>query len=289
MTSLVKVCAVITTFQPDSVIQLVRSVAAQASDVVVVDDGSDSPPEGLPDEIHVIRCAENRGIAAALNVGLAAAKELGATHVLTLDQDSMIGPDFVASLTKFWSEAQRQGIRPGVLAPDDVGSVVYRGDARGDYRFVKEVMQSGALFSIVALEEAGGFDATLVIDGVDTDVCLRLRREGWAVLTCPVAMEHRLGNARVIRVLGRQVLLTRHRPFRDYYITRNRMLLLRRYWRSEPSWCLGAARRLMTAVVLTVSLDEDRRTKAAAIAAGIRDGILGRSGPLKGSRLQKWT
>ena len=285
-----KIVVVIPTFRPESPVgPLARAAAHQAMEVVVVDDGTAAPLDELPEGVHMIFCRENRGIASALNAGVGRAMELGATHVLTLDQDSMIDGDFVPDMRDNWVAAESLGLRPGVMAPDSVGNVVYRGIRRGVFRDVKEVLQSGSMFSLSALDEVGGFDESLVIDGVDTEVCLQLRLRGWDVLTCPLRMEHQLGNAVVIRLAGRSVLLTRHQPFRDYYMTRNRILLIRRHWRAEPFWCLGAARRLLTALVLTLALDSQRKVKARAIALGFRDGVANRSGALLKERRAQWS
>ena len=198
-----KIVVVIPTFRPESPVgPLARAAAHQAMEVVVVDDGTAAPLDELPEGVHMIFCRENRGIASALNAGVGRAMELGATHVLTLDQDSMIDGDFVPDMRDNWVAAESLGLRPGVMAPDSVGNVVYRGIRRGFFRDVKEVLQSGSMFSLSALDEVGGFDESLVIDGVDTEVCLQLRLRGWDVLTCPLRMEHQLGNAVVIRLAG---------------------------------------------------------------------------------------
>ncbi|MEI2642915.1 MAG: hypothetical protein V9G10_11460 [Candidatus Nanopelagicales bacterium] len=159
----------------------------------------------------------------------------------------------------------------------------------GDLLRVAEVMQSGALFDLQALTAAGGFSEDLVIDGVDTDVSRRLLGAGYAVLICPLPLRHRLGRTRALHILGRTVLLTRHAPFRDYYMTRNRLLIAARNWHQDRRFALGLLRRTAVAIGLTLIFDRPRRAKSAAIAHGVRDALRGVTGPLPGPQRERWS
>lgn len=282
------VAVVITTYEPGpATAALIHSLTAAGYRPIVVDDGSQRAPAPGPD-VEFLRLPENRGIAAALNAGVELARQFGGTHVITLDQDSMVGPDFVARMAEAWAEAVGLGLQPAVLAPGQVAGITYRGTPVGPLQTVPEVMQSGAMFALDRLRDVGGFDESLVIDGVDTDVCLRLRAAGGDVVVAPVAFDHQLGRARELRLGPRTILLTRHAPFRDYYMARNRVLLIREYLRNEPRWALGMARRTLVAFVLTAVFDEGRWTKMAAMSRGFWDGLRGRRGPLPIDRRRRW-
>lgn len=80
--------------RPDLLGRAIASALAQSApplEVLVVDDGSDVPPEVGPDpRVRLIRLPENRGNAAARNAGLAAAR---GRWIVFLDDDDVLLPD----------------------------------------------------------------------------------------------------------------------------------------------------------------------------------------------------
>lgn len=282
------IAIVVTTFEPDAGTRaLISNLLAPGYPLIVVDDGSVNPPAEVAGA-RALLLPNNRGIAAALNAGVDRARQLGATHIITLDQDTVVHAGFVEEMTRAWSQAGDLGLRPGVVGPGQVAGITYRGDMTGPMMSVPEVMQSGAMFAIEQLRQVGGFDESLVIDCVDTDMCLRLRAAGWDVVVAPVSVEHRLGRARGVTLGPRTVLLTRHPPYRDYYMVRNRILMIRAHLRHEPRWALGMARRTVVAALLTALFDQSRRMKVAAMARGLWDGLRGRRGQLPDELRQRW-
>jgi rhamnosyltransferase len=268
----VVVCPV---FNPPSATEgSLRAIREQSSDLVVVDDGSSIPVEYQG--IEVIRLSENRGIAAALNRGFETAVSRGATHVLTIDQDSQFPQGYVAALLACEARAMRQGLKPGAVGAMEFSGLRHRGRFRDGVLVVQESIQSGTLFSIEGLNMLGGFDESLVIDAVDTDACLRLQDCGWDVCVAPVGFEHELGQGHFVSLLGRQVWCSMHPPFRRYYITRNGLIVLRRHSRQHPRWALTYARRL--AVATWLAAREPDPGQRAAIRKGLSDGWHGLTG-----------
>lgn len=264
-----RIVAVATVLDPPPQTQdALQELAQQVNEVIAVDDGS-ADPVRLPG-VRVIRHEHNQGIAAALNAGVKAAAELGATHVLTVDQDSRFPADYVAQLLAAWTRAQEQGLRPAAMGAAEFSGLTHRGVWHDGVMVVAESIQSGTLFSVEALERIGGFDENLVIDGVDTDACLRLADAGYAVCVAPVGFEHALGEGHFVSVLGHQVWASGHAPFRRYYITRNGLLLLRRHGRRHPHWAMVSARRLAMASLLAARAPEQRAAMRAGVKAAWR-------------------
>lgn len=260
-----------------------------APPALVVDDGSscsyDSVLRQLDTAIETLRLPRNRGIAAALNVGLRRARELGAGWLLTLDQDSRLGPGSVAALLATATRCGDAGVPVGVVGC----GMVSTGGTAMHYRThevapgvlgTDEVLQSGALWNVAALTRLGGFDESLAIDGVDTEMCLRLSENGYAVLVAPDArLEHELGRAVPVRLLGREILATGHSPRRRRTIVRNRLRLAPRHLRADPVAGLIALRRM--AVGLTVDAAREPRLAPAllgAAALGTVDAMRGQTG-----------
>lgn len=281
-------------FCPDiDVIDNARTAAAQAS-VIAVDDGSDPTFDDTLEQIEaagcrVIRLDSNQGIAKALNTGIAAALRDGADQVITLDQDSRMSDAMVEMLSSSFVDSGIDGsvaaVGPGHLeGTGSEGTIRYAGKPgpRPGLIAVTEALQSGLLMPATALQALGGFDESLVIDGVDTEFCLRARRQGYQVLVdTRVRMHHRIGagaNARQFRAASWRPIATGHSARRRYYITRNRIRLLFRYGPREPKWAAVYVRRLVVSSVLAVTVEPDRIAKLLAILTGVRDAVLRRSG-----------
>lgn len=88
-----KVIIVIPTYNnPESIKDVVFDVLDHKYEVMVIDDGSDLPVEDIflteeKNKIHFVRHEKNQGKGAAIISGAKKAKELGYTHILSIDGD----------------------------------------------------------------------------------------------------------------------------------------------------------------------------------------------------------
>lgn len=267
---------------PEAVCDRVAAVTRCVTDVVVVDDGS--ADTGIYERLRsypnvtVVTKERNQGIAHSLNVGFAAALAGGARFILTLDQDSDVDESLIGRLTASVAHLERTNPgRWGAVGPGVIGGMRYTRRAAPGLGETPEIIQSGAVFNASALRDAGLADESLVIDCVDTDLCLRMRRKGFRIyVDNDLNMPHTIGTGETVRILGRRVLMSNHPPFRRYYITRNRLIMFRRYGRAEPRWMLLSARRLAVATLLAITVEENRGAKLTAVRRGIADFVRGR-------------
>ena len=248
-------------------------------DVWIVDDASPCTADRIlrqaSEEVQVRRFDHNAGIARSLNVGLQCAIEQGLPWLLTVDQDTNLGPDHVARLVAAADLWHEEGAAPvGVIGPeilrDRDGDLAYPTTEDGPLLRTAEVFQSGALWSVSALTQIGGFDETLGIDAVDAAACLALRRGGYAVLLVPgLTIQHGYGNGHAVRILGRTVRATGHSPQRRTTMVRNRLRLAPAEFRESPMQGLRSLRRLAVNTALAVTVEEDRWAKAKASLRGL--------------------
>ena len=144
-----------------------------------------------------------------------------------------------------------------------------------------DVITSGSLMSLAAYNVVGEFCEPLFIDLVDHEYCLRLLRAGYEVIVATHArMSHALGNRRVVPVVLGSLTLMNSLPLRRYYVARNSIFIARRYFMEFPNWVL----RLLFAIYITdtvIKIPRENGTakKWAAVARGLKDGLLGRLGP----------
>jgi rhamnosyltransferase len=294
------VAAVVTAFRPGAGLPaLVRSLVAQAARVVVVDDGSGPDADAVLDEARaagaeVVRHEANRGIAAALNTGIAAARaprdDAGSAHlaaVVTFDQDSTVDEGFVAALLGTSRDAAGAGLRVGLVAPARVEGLPspVSGYERG-FVLGGTPIQSGLFIPVATLDRVGRFAEPLFIDGVDTDYAVRVADAGLVVvLATGAALGHSLGERHPVTVLGRPVRVGGRaldfvvsKPFRYYYLLRNRVLLNRMHGRRHRAWSIGETLGDLRHCAIVLAVAPGRRRRLSAMTAGLRDGWAGRTG-----------
>lgn len=293
---LVSVCAVVVAYYPDAEFESrLRALLPQVAALVVVDN---TPTIGrsrtiaLPPlqaaRVCLIENSDNLGVGAALNQGLAQAVAWSCDCLLTLDQDSCSYPDMVQTLL-----AARAGCLPSpvvigsnYLDPRNGKTKVPKG---GTAEFLEQttVITSGSLVDVRFAQAIGGFRADFFIDQLDHEFCLRVRSHGGrVVIGCKVGMAHSVGEegGTWLPLLGR---LPNHAPLRKYYVARNSLVTIARYWRTEPGWCMRRATRLWLGLFLMATMERQRLRKVGAFVAGVVDAVAGRMGPCRHKCLQR--
>ncbi|MEB7505726.1 glycosyltransferase [Arthrobacter koreensis] len=288
-----RVAAVISAYNPPlDLVDKVKRLADQVELIVVVDDGS---PEADPSVLAglaeagavVLEQGTNSGIAAALNAGIRYAAESSPDFFLTLDQDSELDSGYVASALSAWERAKAQGLAVGmVCAESHNGSTVMVQKAGEAFLEAFDPMQSGTLIPASTFEVAGLLEEDLFIDCVDSEFTARIRGLGLAALIAPGCnIAHSVGDSRPMRlgtwhvtVGGQKRFVHSHAPFRVYYITRNGLVMYKRYLLKQPIWVL---RRIGLEIVfygVRVVYGPHRGRQIAAILFGVRDALAGRMG-----------
>lgn len=272
--------AVVPTFRPEaSVLDLVRVINAHHA-VLVSDDASPCTfdyvfweLEHLPN-VSSVRHHQNAGIARGLNDGLRRAQVLGASWLLTVDQDTAIDRTYVPRILAFGEQLIEQGYRIGVVAAERVndrsGVLTYPLRTLDHISVTEEVIQTGSMWSVEALTAIGGFDETLGIDAVDASACLRLREQGFVVAVVPdLEVHHAIGQAKTVAIFGRSIMLTQHDPERRATMVRNRLTLFRREFRQSPRHAIRTLRRVAVNQSLGLITEADRLAKIRGSIRGM--------------------
>ena len=297
VTSVAKVAAVIVTYQPDTaqVERILQALEGEVDSIVLVDNGSSEVPEQRwrqhSARLVVRRLAENKGIGAAQNEGVAVAKAAGATHVLLLDQDSLPAAGMVPVLLGAAQLLAERGVRVACVGPQRrrPDSEAVTGFTRLGWLGLRKircedptrpvecdfVVASGSLIPLASWEQVGGMEVDLFIDLVDTEWCLRARAKGYGVYGTAAVLDHTIGEAgKRAPLLG----LPRHKPFRYYYIFRNTMLLARRPY--VPLQVVVFQLGWLAALFLLVGVLRGGWSELRMMGRGARDGLRGVTGKL---------
>lgn len=190
---------------------------------------------------------KNLGIATAQNIGIRTllARHPGLRHIVFLDQDSRLGPDYVAQITAAFDAISHELPRLALLGP-----TAFRQDDGSEYKSVihhdksvihhdksaatslpfiprREVISSGSCISTAALADVGLNDEPLFIDYVDFEWCWRASSKGYVCgITPAVRIAHKVGQRELSFPGGYRVIISA--PFRYFYQYRNYLWLCRR-------------------------------------------------------------
>lgn len=292
-----KVAAVVTSYNPSvDIISRVTLLRNLVPYILVVDDGSNQDASPIlsvleEDGITVLRQPRNSGIASALNEGIRQARTLWEPDwILTMDQDSTLGENYVENALRSFRNAAAQGMRVGLVSPESHNAKpVKRLHGNKDVVQAFDPMQSGCLIPVSVLDDVGLFDESLFIDCVDTDFNLRIRAAGYSTpvgVGCDI--EHSLGETRPMSIMGRplrvdgqDLQIIHHSPVRVYYITRNIWLMVVRYFSTNRIWMLRRLWMEVESNIVRVAFGPRRIAFVRAWLTGIRDAVAGHSGRIR--------
>jgi len=283
--------AVVVTWNPDlgRLSAVLDALAPQVDGVIIVDNGSMNY-EALAtrwsghEHIEVVGLPDNRGIAGALNVGVARALLEQPRWIMTMDQDTLVADGAVAGALRELStldETRRASCALVALRPHPQPASIWLtryadrllvlGEL-GPFLERRGVITSGNLVRADVARRVR-FNEQLFIDQVDFDFCYSLRRLGLRVVQQQtITMDHILGE--------RYDDLERVHPYENaqrlYYIARNstylvlrRRLLVRFYLAQIVVFC-GA--------YVSVNGATSAAQCARVVARGVGDAVTRRMG-----------
>lgn len=284
------VCAVIATYHPSAtMLENLRNVLSEVQGLVVVDNGSNPEELGALREesrslgFQLIENGDNLGIAEALNRGVRWAKSKAYSWVLLLDQDSMACDGFVAALLRTWLSHPQ---------PDKIATVHPRYLHRelgcralalraGDGSRIW-CLTSGALMPTWIFDRIGWFASEFFIDWVDIEYCFRIRAAGYLIVESEAILIHDPGQSAPASVLGLRFWPSHHSSVRRYYMSRNRVVVFRKYLFSLPGCTLKAMYSALRDTAKCFLGEKDRPRKFRNFLLGTWDGLRGRMGIREG-------
>lgn len=241
--------AIIITYNPNVDVLRSNVISLLASpfikEIIIVDNGSLNNLDSLRDKqgVIIMYLGTNRGIATAQNIGLRIVQKSSSKYALLLDQDSEIESELVEKLINGFQELTLCGYKLAAVGPRPYDlfeekkmkpRIQRDKNISNNYSITKQIIASGKLINMDALNEVGMMEDDLFIDGVDHEWCWRAGKYGYTIAIIENAiMKHRLGDGRG-KFLG--VTYKIGSPIRLYYQFRNILLLSRRtyvplYWK----------------------------------------------------------
>jgi rhamnosyltransferase len=281
------VCAVVITFHPTAeVLQNIAKVRPQTQGLLVVDNGSSAVELGpfhaasTEMDFMVIENGENLGVAAALNQGIRWAQSQGYECVILLDQDSTASEDLIETmLAEYASYSDREQIAVVVPRYVDRKSGHEIPVSRSRQGEILVARTSGGLTRLSLIPRIGLFLEDFVIDQVDYEYCLRLGALGYKIVQCNQAvLTHSLGDMEWHDLGVGGFVSTHHNAKRRYYMTRNRIRIVRLYWRRYPAYCFDLLFSTLKDTIKIVLVEKSKYLKLKNTAIGVRDALINRMG-----------
>lgn len=243
----------------------VKSLMGNVGHILIVDNGSDEESIALLESfddssVSVLLLKENKGIGFALNIGVEVARANGYHWLLTMDQDSLIDPGMIkAYQAAIQNNQDLECLTPNIDALGPVEESTY----------VNYAITSGNLVRVSVFDDVGLYDEQFFIDYVDFEFSLRYRKHGGRIYCVQNAqMKHQLGDISNCQKVS-SIFYTSHSPLRRYYMFRNHLYLLERYFLSFPILMTKLTTALLFLFALLIVNDEEPRISYSYIFRGV--------------------
>lgn len=243
----------------------ILSIYKQVSKVIIFDNGSENINTIIQlivefENVELLRNDKNIGIAAALNKLMQWGADRDYNWMLSLDQDSVCGLDYVSQMEKYLNVEPNLGIVAPIIVDRNVGIVGH--NPKKEYSHVNTCITSGAFSKISAWKKIGKYDESMFIDSVDFEYCYRMRKNGYGVIQIKnIKLLHEIGNSKKRRFLFWKIDVTGHSAFRKYYIACNNVYypLKHKLW---IRFLRGNIRNLWTIIVIAL-YESDKKNVSA--------------------------
>jgi len=273
-----RTAGVVLTYHPtEEVCENIRLLLEQVDHVYVVANSPDDESRRVLSCVDTARTDVleqdgNVGVGAGFNAGMRAAMDAGYDYVWIFDQDSTVGEGMLAALLR---AHERTDVKVGIVGPAlraaETGNV-YDADRGQGSAPIEALISSGALFSRGLIQDIGYHDEALFIDYVDHDISLRAGRAGYTNLKVfDTLLDHRFGESVPGSFFGRRVYVSNYTPLRQYYMSRNRVILARRF--GYGRWLRDDIRYALKAWLKVLACEKERPSKIGAFFRGLRDGL----------------
>ncbi|MGK7933876.1 MAG: glycosyltransferase family 2 protein [Microcystaceae cyanobacterium] len=300
-----RIAAYITAYEDiDAVKNCITAIKQQSYpvDIIYIIDNSTLPISHQidnDDKLIFDHHPENIGIAEGLNISINWSIQQNYDFLWTFDQDSEPTPDALSSLINAYDKLVNDNINLGIIAclPIDKNTgYKLQGLVFNSYKFTEIsksqqesdayecdiVITSGSLMVVSAVNNIPKINDKLFIDGVDWDLCLKLKEQNYKIyLDQNSILTHNYGTSKQITILiiKKQLTVSQYSPLRYYYICRNQTFIETRYAATQNNLTYAILSRLLNMlkkVIKIIVFDQNQMSlKLYATVKGTMDGLQG--------------
>lgn len=282
-----KIGGIMVLYKPDwaVTIKAIQSLISQVDKLVIVDNSPGEDNSRRLSEfmnIDYVPLGENRGIAAAQNVGIKVLIENGFDFIIFSDQDSIAENNIVNRLLKEFLEIKDSNSDIGLIGPMAVNRTTGEEyvnrkkieeeltTSKGNFYICQSIISSFSIVPSILFEMNGFYEEKLFIDFVENEWCFRLRAKTGlkSVMSRQCKISHQLGTPGSF--LGLSINISS--PFRLYYQIRNFFLLSKRSY-VPKRWKKQVGKKITLKLLYYSIVPKNRNKYFRSIVRGIRDGF----------------
>lgn len=276
MYKMADVCAVIVSYNCTNVIfENIHSLLKQTAQLLIIDNASCERSKNIlsryenEPNIMVVYCRENAGIAKRLNDALFWAADHGYKLLLTMDQDTVLHDNCVRHMLEVLNaDVRNVSVGPNRKTKNDAAHPKNSWNIDASY-----LITSGNLVKVDNALYVGGYMTDLFIDLVDIEFSLALRSAGNLLKIAKNArMDHKVGEYEFNSLMGFNFCYLSHSPKRFYYIYRNHVIIIKKYFLKYPFFCMKMM-FFLTLDSFKVIFEKKSKEKIKEAFKGIIDGM----------------
>lgn len=273
---------VIVTYNPnDLFLKTISAAKACFSNIYIIDNSEDLRKKEFLSSIcnqYGVRLFSNEfntGIADAFNKGIDL-QEDPLDWILLLDQDSIIIPDILKTISKIYLDFDgREKIAV-------IGSNFFEAKRKSSDGSVPalasladSVISSGSFIPLKNHKIVGPFRSDFFIDLVDIEYCLRARAKGFKILVSNTPlMHHQIGEMKEYNLGFKSTATSNHAAFRRYFMMRNHIVLIKEYFAKYPGWVLSSLSKRAWSILLILLFEKRKKLKLKFTLLGLYDGLI---------------
>lgn len=223
------------------------------------------------DKVRLKKNSENLGIAKALNQMCNLAISDDYEWILTLDQDTICPSRIISKFFPFTQDYNNVIICPQFLIQGQKLKIADH--KKRPYEYIDLCITSASLTRLATWKKLEGYNDWLFIDCVDYDYCIRAKRLGGKIIRInDVIIDHQVGEPKIIRgPFGIEINIYNHSPFRNYYIVRNNIYLLKYYWKELDGFKWLS--KFVYFELVKLLFERNKKSTFISICNGFRDGL----------------
>lgn len=218
---------------------------------------------------------KNGGVAAAQNVGIRRAVDLGYKYIIFFDQDSFVSLEFIEKMKKEYISISKTDTRMGLLGPivvEEATNIEYKNlsNPQEEFCIVSDIISSGMFLSTEVARIIGPLEEGLFIDYVDCEWCWRASDKGiLTYMTRNVLLRHTVGS-KYFSIFGIHFGISS--AFRYYYQYRNVLWLFTRAY-TPVKWKRKILCRLLADFFVIPIVSDEHIQVTKNMVHGIIDGL----------------
>ncbi len=181
-----------------------------------------------PEKVEYYLNKENLGLCKSVNNGFEMAINKGADWILVMNPDGTFANDALSIYRSFIEQNDTSMV--GIICPKYNIDRRPRKAGRG-FKTVDFPDMTGCLYNANILKKIGLYDVNTYFYGLDTEFCLRTRKNGFKIIQCSEAvLNHKPGETFSVRILGKTIFKCgTDTPQRYYYQFRSAYYICKKY------------------------------------------------------------